>query len=103
MSLPLRGAAWPIGGRLWTDLLGWSTAQKRSCSGDSITFFRVTRNSAASAPYTMRWSAVRLTFMIFCTPMRPSAVATTVGLLALTARMAAVPACYTSLVCLQAL
>ena len=63
-----------------------------SCSGLSITDFSVSRNSAASAPYTMRWSAVRLTVICFCTPMRPFASAVTVGLLPPTARIAAVPA-----------
>lgn len=48
-------------------------------------------NSAASVPYTMRWSHVRLIFIWRSTPMRPDASAVTVSLLAATARMPAVP------------
>ena len=65
-----------------------------SCSGFSMTALSATRNSAACAPYTMRWSHVRLTCICFSTPMRPFVSAVTVGLLPPTARMAAVPAQY---------
>ncbi|CAG9463101.1 unnamed protein product [Pedinophyceae sp. YPF-701] len=56
-----------------------------------MTVLRVWRNSAPSAPMMMRWSAVRLTFIIFFTPIMPSSVATTVGFEPATARIAPVP------------
>lgn len=65
--------------------------QKISWSGVSMTFFSVSMNSAASAPYTTRWSHVRFSTICFSTPMRPLASTVTVGLDAATARMAAVP------------
>eukprot|EP00882_Tetradesmus_deserticola_P016597 GHRQ01017735.1.p2 GENE.GHRQ01017735.1~~GHRQ01017735.1.p2 ORF type:complete len:131 (+),score=24.63 GHRQ01017735.1:926-1318(+) len=79
-------------------LAGWQTtpvappAYSSSWSGFSTTAFSVCRNSAASAPYTILWSAVMLTCITLRTPIMPSAVATTVGLLPPTAMMAAVPA-----------
>lgn len=57
-----------------------------------MTAFSVFMNSAASVPYTMRWSHVRLTVICRSTPMRPAASAVTVGLLLPTAMMPVVPA-----------
>ena len=56
-----------------------------------MTFFSVTKNSAESAPYTVRWSAVRTTETTRRVPIKPSSVAYTSDCVPPTPRMALVP------------